>query len=165
MKKNKITVIALAIAVLLIAALPLTVAGCAEKGDSLDLTLALSELSDTLVVEITGGGEVVYSYDAATGEVYDKYNADIDISSIVSDTRGSAYKLTRNDINSKYDFTFDDGSGLAELTATLKSPSSLLGVDVTEATVSISGNVFAGVLDTYTLSYTHGNYEVLITLS
>lgn len=164
-KKMILTVIS----VLLIAC-TLAFAACTpdEVDTSTDDALALASKCDTTAVTLTKGETVYYSF-TKTGDqaavVNDPYGVGVSAEQFIDFAKEIKSAITASDVMVTAK-EYNETSGMIKLSATLNDATKLLGVEASDATLTIEGNLITNAVSAYKVAYVDANgYAVEIALS
>ena len=167
MKSNKIL---LALISVLLIACTLAFAACdpEEVDKSTENALALASKCDTTSVTLTKGETVYYSF-SKTGDqaalINDPYGVNVSADKYIDFAKDIKSAINASDItvtNKEY----DNATGSVKLSATLNDAAKLLGVDASDATLTIEGNLIINSVSAYKVVYVDSNgYTVEIALS
>lgn len=167
MKSKKILLTV--ISVLLIAC-TLAFAACdpEEVDKSTENALALASKCETTSVTLTKGETVYYSF-SKTGDqaavINDPYGINVSAESYVDFAKEIKSAITASDITVT-EKEYNVASGSVKLSATLNDAAKLLGVEASDATLSIDGNLITNIVSEYKVTYVDSNgYTVEIALS
>lgn len=165
MNRRKIFIMAicLILAVCVIGAAACTAKQVQEKSVFEQIT-ELAAKAVNVNLSVSSGGDVIYTYSSANSSINNPYELDIDPAALLGTATGGVL-LTRDRIEEGYTLTYDSVTGEAKLTCKLKNTGEWLGVNADGATAVISANIKAGVLVSYSVTYSSGDYTVSISLS
>lgn len=167
MKSKKIVLTV--ISVLLIAC-TLAFAACDPKevDTSTDSALALASKCDTTSVTLTKGETLYYGF-TKTGEqtavVNDPYGIGVSAETYIDFAKEIKSAITVSDIT-VVEKVYNEPTGVIKLSATLNDAAKLLGVEASDATLTIEGNLITYSVSAYKVAYVDANgYTVEIAIS
>lgn len=167
MKNKKVF---LAIIAILVLACTFAFAACdpEEADNSTDKALGLVSACDTTRVELTKGETVYFSFEkTGDGEavVSDPYGTGISADKFIDFSKDIKSSVSSSDIEVT-EKTYNEETGDITLKATFKDADKTLGVEATDATLVIKGNIVSNTLEEYSITYIDANgYNVAVTLS
>lgn len=158
MKRNKIIVAVIAIALVAVAVFA---TACDTTEDTrIKDALKLASQGDYLKVEVSDDAGLFYVYD--NGKVTDSYGLGIKFEDVVAE-KGEAFAFTEENLKEGYVCETDDTTGKISLSAELVNTDSL-GID--GAKLLLEANTVEKEVTTYVITYTDENgYKVRITLA
>lgn len=134
------------------------------KTDNLDKAFELMASADNLKVTVSAGDKVLYVYD--NGIVTDEYDLGIDHESLLGEKTADGLTLKKADLQSGYEFAYDESSAEATLKGSFANAKDLLGIDCDNVSLSVKANLSNNTISEYTISYTSKNgYDIVISLA
>lgn len=134
------------------------------KTDNLDKAFELMSKADNLKVTVSADDKVLYVYD--NGIVTDEYNLGIDHKKLLGEKTADGLTLKKADLQSGYEFAYDESSSEATLKGGFANAKELLGIDCDNVSLSVKANLSNNTISEYTISYTSKNgYDIVISLA